>query len=77
MNVSKLVQGVLLTVIGLVILMTMLGETVDDVQTAGDTVNTTGAPLSGMFASDSIVPLIFLGAGLLAVIALAFKMMKG
>lgn len=75
-NIKMLVQGLLIAVIGLVIVLEMIGETIDDVQDAGDTVNETGAPLSGLYASDSVVPLIYMGVGLLAVLGLAFSIGK-
>lgn len=75
-NIKGLVTGVIVAIIGLIVVMTITGETITDVQTAGDTINATGAPLSGLFASDSVVPLIFLAGVLLAVIGMAFGIAK-
>jgi hypothetical protein len=71
-----MVKGMLVGVIGLVIVVTILGATIGTVATAGNTVNATGYPLASLFASNSILPLIFLGAGLIAVISLAFSYVK-
>ncbi len=76
-NLKGLVGGLIVAVIGLVIILSVYGETIEDVQEAGDVVNATGAPLTGLFASDSVVPLIFLGGGLIAVVGLAFAVTKG
>lgn len=71
-SVKSLAFGVLIAVISLIVIMEIAGETIDDIQDAGDTVNATGAPLAGLFASDSIVPLIFLAGILIAVLKVAF-----
>ena len=71
-----MVKGMMIGVIGLVIVVTILGATVGTVATAGNTVNATGYPLANLFASNSILILLFLGGGLVAVVALAFGYMK-
>lgn len=76
MSISNMVKGVIVGVIGLVIVVTILGATITSVATAGNTVNETGYPLASLFASDSILPLLFLGAGLVAVVGLAFSYVK-
>ena len=75
-EISGMVKGMLVGVIGLVIVITILGATIGTVADAGDVVNATGYPLASLFASNSILPLLFLGAGLIAVIALAFSYVK-
>ena len=70
--VNKMIMGI----IGLVMVVTILGATVTSVATAGNTVNKTGYPLASLFASDSILPLAFIGAGLIAVVALAFSYVR-
>ena len=62
----------MLAIVGLIIVMTLVGETIDDVQAAGNTVNATGAPLSGLFAGDGVAVLLFVAGALIAVIGLAF-----
>jgi len=74
--VEAIVKQMLVGIIGLVIVITILGATIGNVATAGNTVNATGYPLASLFASDSILPLVFLGAGLLAVFGLAFSYVK-
>ena len=74
--ISNMVKGVIVGIVGLVILVTLLGATITTVATAGNTVNETGYPLASLFASNSILPLMFLGAGLVAVVALAFGYIK-
>jgi len=74
--VEAMVKKMLVGIIGLVIVITILGATIGNIATAGNTVNATGYPLASLFASDSILPLVFLGAGLLAVFGLAFSYVK-
>lgn len=76
MSLEGMVKGMMIGVIGLVIVVTILGATVGTVATAGNTVNATGYPLASLFASNSILILLFLGGGLVAVVALAFGYMK-
>ena len=76
MALSGMVKGMIVGVIGLVIVITILGATVSSVATAGNTVNATGYPLASLFASDSILLLLFLGGGLVAVVSLAFGYIK-
>jgi len=76
MGVSGMVKGMIVGIIGLVIVVTVVGATVGTVATAGNTVNATGYPLASLFASDSVLPLLFLGAALVAVIGLAFGYVK-
>ena len=76
-SLKGMVSSLIIAVIGLVIIMTVYGETIDDVADAGNTINDTGYTLSGLFASDALIPLVFLGGGLIAVIGLAFAVVKG
>ena len=62
------IKKVLLGFILLIVLFTFIGEGIGYVTTAGDTINATGLPLAGLFASDSILPLILMGALLVAVV---------
>jgi hypothetical protein len=71
-----MVKGMLMGIIGLVIVVSVLGATVTTVAISGDVVNATGYPLASLFASDSILPLLFLGAGIVAVVGLAFSYVK-
>ena len=76
MGLSGMVKGMMIGIIGLVIIVTVVGATIGTVATAGNTVNSTGYPLASLFASDSILPLLFLGGALVAVIGLAFGYVK-
>ena len=75
-NVKGIVTSLLFVIIGIIIATTVMGETVGDVQTAGNTVNATGAPLSGLYAGDGVLPLVLLGAVFLGMMALAFRAAK-
>ena len=76
-SLKGMVATLVIAIVGLVVIMSVAGETVDDVQTAGNLINATGAPLSGLFAGDSVVPLLFLAGVLLAVVGLALGIAKG
>ena len=75
-KMEAMVRKMLYGIIGLVIVITVLVATIGTVATSGNTVNETGYPLASLFASDSILPLVFLGAGLVAVVGLAFSYVK-
>jgi len=76
-SLKGMVSTLVIAIVGLVVIMSVAGETVDDVQTAGNLINATSAPLSGLFAGDSVVPLLFLAGVLLAVVGLALGIAKG
>lgn len=67
-----MVRKMIIGIVGLVIVITVVGATIGTVASAGNTVNATGYPLASLFASNSILPLLFLGAALVAVVGLAF-----
>ena len=76
-SLKGMVATLVIAIVGLVVIMSVAGETVDDIQTAGNLINNTGAPLAGLFAGDSVVPLLFLAGVLLAVVGLALGIAKG
>lgn len=59
-GIDKLVYGLL----GLVVLFNLLAVLIPDVGTAGDTLNSSGAPLGSLFVTGGIVSLIIM-AGVL------------
>jgi len=70
LGAGALVSGIILLVIAWNVVATGVGE----IQTAGDVINATGAPLATFFASDGIMVLAFMGAvvlGTLAVLGLS------
>jgi len=76
MPITNMVKGVIVGVVGLVLLISIVGATIGTVVTAGNTINATGYPLASLFASNSILPILFLGAALVATVALAFSYVK-
>jgi len=76
-SLKGMVATLVIAIVGLVVIMSVAGETVDDIQASGNLINATGAPLSGLFAGDSVVPLLFLAGVLLAVVGLALGIAKG
>lgn len=61
-------QGLIVGVIAIVILFTVAVEVLPTLFAAGDDLNATGYPLAGLFASDSILPVIIMAVLLLGVI---------
>ena len=62
-------QKVLLGFIGLIVLLTVVAGSITYVTDAGDQINATGLPFAGLFASDSILPLIIMAGLLIGVVA--------
>ena len=64
MNAGKLIEGIILIVLGLKVFAVGLPE----MATAGNEVSDTGYSLTSLFASDSVLILAIVGAVLLAVV---------
>jgi len=62
-------QNVLLGFIGLIVLLTVVAGSITYVTDAGDKINSTGLPFAGLFASDSILPLIIMAGLLIGVVS--------
>ena len=73
-NVKSIAMTLVLSIVAIIVAVTVLGDTIDDVQTAGNAVNATGAPLSSLFAGNGILVLALLAGVFIAVLGLAFKM---
>ena len=67
------IKGIIMGFILVVVLFLVGAELIPEVQTAGDTMNATGAPLAGLFASDGIMVLIIMAAIVLLVIGAFLK----
>jgi len=62
-------QKILLGFIGLIVVLTVVAGSITYVTDAGDAINATGLPFAGLFASDSILPLIIMAGLLIGVVA--------
>lgn len=60
---------VIAAIIGIVLVFTILANTIGEVTTAGNAVNDTGVPLAGLFASDGVFVLALMAAVLLGGLA--------
>lgn len=69
---THFILEVAFVIIGIVVLFELLAELVPVLQSSGDAVNATGAPLSGLFSGNGVVVLILMAAVLLAIIAVLF-----
>lgn len=67
------VEAYTMTFIILVVLFLIIAELLPEAQTAGDAINTTGAPLSGLFASSGVVWVIVMAGIVLLVLRAALK----
>ena len=70
---TNMIQNTTIGVVGVVILFLLLAELIPEAQTAGDTLNASGAPLGGLFAGDGVVILIIMAGVLLALVAFFLK----
>ncbi len=68
----KGLTGFLIAIIGVVLIFQTLATSVPLMQTAGNTVNATGAQFASFFAAGGIIELAYMGGVLLAVIGLVF-----
>lgn len=66
----------IMVIILAVVLFTVVAQLLPEMETAGDAINATGAPLAGFFATGGIVFLLVM-AGLLLLIVYAFMPKKG
>lgn len=57
----------------LVVLFLVVAELLPEAQTAGDSINSTGAPLAGLFDSDGVVWVIIMGGLVLLVLKTGMK----
>jgi len=64
-------------IILLLVLISVAAVVIPEFADAGDTMNATGLPLSGLFASDSVAPLIVMAGLIIAVLVGAFALGKG
>ena len=62
------VNGYITTFIGVVILLLVVAELLPEAQSAGDTLNSSGAPLGGLFASSGVLWIVAMAGILVAVI---------
>ena len=75
-NVQGAVMSLMLVIVGFIIVLTILGDQIDDVQTAGNTVNSTSAPLASLFAGDGVLVLILMAVVFIGLMVAAFKSFK-
>lgn len=66
----KTITLILATFVGVIILTTIIGALITEVNNAGDQLSGTGAPLSGLFAANNVVTLIVVGILIFSVIGL-------
>ena len=71
--VEAMVKGLILTIIGAIVIFTVVAEVGPDVQTAGNAINATTLPLAGLFAGDGVMPLIMMAGVVLIGIGMFLK----
>ena len=75
--IINIIIGVILTIIGFIVVMTLVGSTASDLISASDNISGSGLPLASLFASSGVLLLIFMVSVFLALILLAFAIMRG
>ena len=64
MDVGKVLKGFVM----IIVLLTVVAGSISYVTDAGDAINATGLPFAGLFASDSIFPMLIMAMLLLGVV---------
>ena len=75
-TIVNIVIGVVLIVIGFIVVMTLVGSTAGDLISASDNISASGLPLANLFASSGVLLLIFMVSVFIALVLLAFSLMK-
>ena len=65
---TGIISSAILAFVLVTVLFLVGAELIPEVQTAGDELNATGAPLAGMFASDGVAILIIMAALVMVVV---------
>ena len=76
-DITNIIIGVILTIIGFIVVMTLVGSTAGDLTTAAGNITDSGLPLASLFSANGVLLLIFMVAVFLSLILLAFKIFKG
>ena len=77
MNLSNVVRGVLVAIVGLTIIVTLASVLLPEAQTAGNTLNATGISLASLFASNGILWVLFVVGLFLFGVKVALEIAKG
>lgn len=71
-DVAKLTTGVVLVIVAIIVIFQLVGNTATDITNAANNISSSGLPLAGLFASDGVVPLIYMVGILLAIVGVTF-----
>lgn len=66
-----MVTGVVLTIVGIIVIFLLVGNSASSITDAADNISGSGLPLAGLFSSSGVVLLIFMAGIMLAVIGMA------
>jgi len=72
-NMKGVAVGVITSIIAIILVMQIFGNTATELVNAGNNVTDSGLPMSSLFSSSGIVMLIIVAGILLAVIGMALK----
>lgn len=73
---AKSLQVAIIGIVLIVVIIEMYAVLIPQVQTSGNTLNATGAPLTNLFTADGVVPLVLVAGLVIVVIAAALGAFK-
>lgn len=75
-TIKNIVVGLVLLIVAFIVTFQIVGSTAGDLSDAATNISTSGLPLASLFASNGIVMLVFMAGLLIALVVMAFSMVK-
>lgn len=72
-DVSGKVTAIILSIIGIIVIFSILGATSTDLTSSADQVSASGLPLANLFSSNGIILLVFMAGILISLIVVFLK----
>ena len=73
MNISAMVTGLIMLIVGIVVVFYIVGSTASTLTTASTNISGSGLPLASLFGSNGVVLMIIMAGILIAIITVALK----
>ena len=73
MNISAMVTGLIMLIVGIVVVFYIVGATASTLTTASTNISGSGLPLASLFGSNGVVLMIIMAGILIAIITVALK----
>lgn len=75
-NVKNAAIGVILTIIAIIVVFQLVGNSSDDLVAASGNISASGLPLASLFESSGVVMLIFMAGILIMIVGMALGKMQ-